>query len=55
MVLLMEKLDEQSQQIKRLTETQSDQLKDIERRQQQMEKQVMALMEDQRATHEPRQ
>ena len=59
MALLMEKLDEQSQQIKRLTERQSAQLEDIERRQQQMEKQVIALMEGQRATqeacHEPKQ
>ena len=59
MALLMNKLDEQSEQIKRLTERQSAQLEDIERRQQQMEKQVIALMEGQRATqeacHEPKQ
>ena len=46
MTSMMEKLEEQSQQIKCLTEKQSAQLEDMERRQQQMEKYVTALMEE---------
>ena len=52
MAALMEKLEEQSHQIKCLTEKQSVQLEDMERRQQQMEKYVTALMEEQRATRQ---
>ena len=49
MALLMKKLNEQSQQIKCLTEKQSAQLEDTKRRQQQMEKYVTTLMEEQHA------
>ena len=47
MALLMQKLDEQCQQIKCLTERQSTQLGEMERRQYQMEKRVNSLMEEQ--------
>ena len=52
MTSMMEKLNEQSQQIKCLTEKQAAQLEDMERRQQQMENYVTALMEEQRATQQ---
>ena len=45
----MQKLDEQPQQIRRLTEKQSTQLEEIERRQYQMEKHVNSLMEEQKS------
>ena len=44
MVLLMEKLNEQGPQIKRLTDKQSAQLDDIESKHQQMENQVTVLL-----------
>ena len=47
MALLMQKLDKQCQQIKCLTERQSTQLGEMERRQYQMEKRVNSLMEEQ--------
>ena len=45
--LLIQKLDEQCQQMKCLAERQSTQLEEMERRQHQMEKRVNSLMEEQ--------
>ena len=47
MALLMQKLDEQCQQIKCLTKRQSTQWEEMEQRQYQMEKRVNSLMEEQ--------
>ena len=44
MALLMQKLEEQFQQMKCLTDRQSTQLEEVERRQYQMEKRVNSLM-----------